>query len=86
MLVGAAALGPAEQALFDRAVFVFANPLAGEKGLGLLPVGYAMRAVAPLRVEGIGQRDFGRVAAVPAILGQARLLASGLFGEGRDVS
>ena len=57
--------------LLDQPVFTLAYPLAGQKGLGLLPVGDEMRSVAPFRVQCIGLGYFGRISAVPAILGQS---------------
>jgi hypothetical protein len=64
--------------LLDQAVLQFAVPLAGEEGLGLFTAAAELGTVAPMGIEG-GECDLGRVAAVPAVLGQADFL-DGAFG------
>src|SRR3546814_4282522 len=64
--------------LLDQAVVHFALPFALQQGLdGRAPFD-EFGPVAPAAVRRIGERDFRRVAAVPGIFGQPRLLGGGL--------
>src|SRR3546814_3271209 len=67
--------------LLDQAVVHFALPFALQQGLdGRAPVD-EFGPVAPAAVRRIGERDFRRVAAVPGIFGQPRLLGGGRSEE-----
>jgi len=68
--------------LFDEAVAGFACPLAREEGDDLVAAVDELGAVAPAAVDGIGERDFLRVASVPCVFGFADLFASGFESEG----
>jgi len=59
-------------------------PFAGQECLDLgTPTG-ELGAVAPNRIRGIGECNVGRVAAVPAIFGQADLFDGTFAGKGRQ--
>src|SRR5471032_70045 len=58
---GDAVVGEGPQ-LFDQAVIQLFLPFAGKKSLGLFAVGGELGAVTPFSVQGVGQRDFFRVA------------------------
>ncbi|MNH24001.1 hypothetical protein D3C79_839150 [compost metagenome] len=58
----------------DQPVLTLLGPLTGEEGLGFSAVVGELGAVAPFGVQRIGEGNFFRVAAVPAIFGQADLL------------
>src|SRR3546814_4024018 len=67
-----------------QAVVHFALPFALQQGLdGRAPFD-EFGPVAPAAVRRIGERDFRRVAAVPGIFGQPRLLGGGLGIERRQ--
>src|SRR5882757_1653916 len=69
--------------LLDQPIFQLANPLASEECLdGLAPTN-ELGAIAPNAINQIGKRYFGRIARVPGILGEARLLRGRLCGERR---
>ncbi|MNJ69964.1 hypothetical protein D3C77_663740 [compost metagenome] len=59
-------------------------PFTGQERLDLGTTTGELDAVTPDGVDGIGKRDLGRVAAVPAILGQANLFDGAFAGEGRQ--
>ena len=68
--------------LLDQAIIELAVPFARQESLSLGTVGREFGAIAPARVDRIGERDLGGIAAVPAIFGKANLLDGGLFIEG----
>ncbi|MNF63320.1 hypothetical protein D3C84_450190 [compost metagenome] len=67
--------------LLDQPVVMLLGPLAGEEGLGFGAVVSKLGAVAPLGIQGVRQGHFLRVAAVPAIFGQANFQDGGFTGE-----
>ncbi len=69
--------------LFNQAVIQLFFPFPRQKRLGFLAVGGELSAVAPLGVQRVGQRDFCRVAAVPAVFGQSDFFDRAFASEGR---
>src|SRR5665213_1293852 len=69
--------------LLDQAIVQLAVPFAHQERLDGVAALDEFRPVAPAAVERVGGRDAGRLAAVPRILGAARLLRGGRGGEGR---
>ena len=69
--------------LFNQAVIQLFFPFPRQIRLGFLAVGGDLRAVAPLGIQRIGQRDFCRVAAVPAVFGQSDFFDGAFVSEGR---
>src|SRR3954454_23694540 len=63
--------------LLDQPVVELLGPFAGQERLDLIAALDEFGAVAPAAVDRIGLRDPGRVAAVPGVLGPARLLRGG---------
>src|SRR4029077_20599772 len=59
-------------------------PLARQERLDGGAALQKLRTIEPAAVRRVGQRDAGRVAAVPGVFGAARLLCGGLGGEGRQ--
>lgn len=57
-------------------------PLAGQKRLDLGTATGELDAITPDRVGGVGERDLGWVAAIPAIFGKANLFDGTFLGEG----
>jgi hypothetical protein len=68
--------------LLDQPIVQLAIPFAREKCLDGLAATNELGAVAPDAVQRIGKRDFGRIATVPGILGEARLARGGLAVKG----
>jgi hypothetical protein len=68
----------------DQPVIQLPLPFAGQKFDDRLPAAEELGAVPPAAVLRIGQRDALRIAAVPGILGEARLFGGGSDGEGRQ--
>ena len=67
----------------DEAIVELAIPFACEKRFNLLAAVNELGAVPPDAIDGIGEGDAGRIASVPGIFGETRLLR-GRFGcEGR---
>jgi hypothetical protein len=69
--------------LFDQPILQLANPLAYKERLDGLAATNELDAVAPDAVQRIGKRYFGRIAPVPGIFGEARLLRGRFCGERR---
>src|SRR5712671_5008218 len=69
--------------LLDQPILQLANPLAYEECLDGLTATNELGAIAPDAIHRIGTRYFGRIARVPAILGEARLLRGRFCGERR---
>lgn len=69
--------------LLDQPVVELKVPFARQEGLGLGAAGDKLGAIAPARVERIGLRHLGCIAAVPAIFGETDLLYGTLLIEGR---
>src|SRR5271166_343054 len=69
--------------LLDQAVVELTVPLARQERLYGLTALEKFRAVAPAAVARVGDRDAGRIARIPCVLGEADFLCSGLGGEGR---
>src|SRR5882672_9640774 len=67
----------------DQAVLQFTTPLAYKECLNGLAPANELGAVAPDASQRIGKRYFGRIARVPGILRQARLLRGRFCGERR---
>src|SRR5262249_32503473 len=65
----------------DQPIIKLAIPFARKKRLDLRPAVNELGAIAPDAVDGIGQRDTRRIARVPGIFGEARLLRGGLGCE-----
>ena len=68
----------------DQAVIELLGPFTRQETDDLLAAGDEFGAFAPRAVRGIGQRHANRIAAVPAIIGGAHLLAGGFGGERRQ--
>src|SRR5262245_56235468 len=72
--------------LLDKAVVEFAGPFALKERNDFFAPLKKLGAVAPDAGKRVGERDFFRIARVPGILGQARLLGGGFSvkrGKGR---
>src|SRR4029077_16668344 len=69
--------------LFDQPILQLANPLAYKERLDGLAATNELDAVAPDAVQRIGKSYFGRIARVPGIFGEARLLRGRFCGERR---
>lgn len=67
--------------LLDQAVLQFLIPLAGQEGFGFGTVCNEFNAVAPPRVQGIGESDFRGIAGIPAIFRKADLFDGALLRE-----
>src|SRR6478735_5168599 len=67
----------------DQPVVEFAVPLAGQERDDLVAALDEFRAVPPVAVDGVSQRDLRGVAGIPAVLGQPDLLDRGFTGERR---
>lgn len=86
MLIGIAHLDPVvakRPKLLDQAIVQLLVPTAGQKHQDFLATRREFRPVAPLAVQRIGQRNFGRVAVVPAVFGQTHFLAYSFFVKRR---
>src|SRR5882757_6105589 len=70
--------------LLDQSILQLANPLAYEERLNSLAAANELGAVAPDAIHRIGKRYFGRIARVPGILGEARLLRGAFRCKGRQ--
>ena len=70
--------------LLDQPILQLANPLAYEECLDGLAATNELGAVAPDAIRRIGKRYFGRIARVPGILGEARLLRGAFGCKGRQ--
>lgn len=70
--------------LLDQAVVKLLGPLALQQGLRLSAALRELCPVAPDRVRAVGEHDACRVAAVPAVFGQADLLDGRVAGEWRQ--
>src|ERR1700676_2183188 len=68
----------------DQPVIELAIPLSRQKGFDRLASLQEFGAVAPTTVGGVGERNARRIARVPGILGQTRLLGRGFGGERRE--
>src|SRR5512143_280763 len=66
----------------DQAIVELAAPFAGQEGFDRLATLKKLRTVSPATVGRIGERNPSRISRIPRILGQARLLCSGVGGEG----
>src|SRR5262245_45810007 len=67
----------------DQAIIELAVPLARQEGNDLIAAAQELRAVPPVAVLGIGERDGLRLPRVPGVLCRRQLLDRGLSGEGR---
>src|SRR5580704_16190594 len=65
----------------DEPIIEFATPFAGEEGFNRLAAADEFGAIPPDAVDGVSERDAGRITGVPGILGEARLLRGGLRRE-----
>src|SRR5882757_7727061 len=70
--------------LLDQSILQLANPLACEECLDRLAATNELGAVAPDAIPRIGKRYLGRIARVPGILGEARLLRGAFGRKGRQ--
>src|SRR5581483_6524009 len=70
--------------LLDQPVVQLPRPFALEKRLDLCAPVDELGTVAPPAVGRVGEGDFGRVTAVPGVLGEADLLDRARFSEGRQ--
>ena len=52
----------------DQPVIKLSRPFAGEKGLYGFAAGEELSPISPLAVRGVGKRDLGGIARIPAIL------------------
>src|ERR1700730_6130141 len=68
--------------LLDQPIVQLTIPFAREKRLDVLAATNEFCAVTAGAVQRIARRDFGRIASVPGILGEARLLRGGLGCKG----
>src|ERR1700732_2675864 len=68
----------------DQPILQLANPLACEEFLDGLAATNELGSVAPDAVHRIGKRYLGRIARVPGILGEARLLRGAFGCKGRQ--
>src|SRR5271165_3835861 len=68
----------------DEPIVEFTLPLAGEEADDGLAALHELSAITPIAIHCVGERDFFRVAAIPAIFGQANLFDRGFQGEGRQ--
>src|SRR5712691_401983 len=62
--------------LLDQPILQLANPLARQESLDGLAATNELGTVAPDAIQRIGKRYVGRIARVPSILSEARLLRS----------
>src|SRR6266576_3168181 len=69
---------------FDQAVIELALPFARQKRLDGGAALQKLRAITPAAVGRVRQRDAGRIACIPGVFGETRLLRGGLAGEGRQ--
>src|SRR5262249_29661771 len=69
--------------LFDQSIVELALPLAGQESLDGGPASQEFGSVSPSTVLCVGERDAGRVAAVPGVFGEPRLLCGGFGGKRR---
>src|SRR6202012_4343424 len=67
----------------DQAGFLFFLPLSGQERDDVVATIDEFGAVTPLAVDGVSESDLGRVATVPAVLGQTDFLHGGFMGERR---
>src|SRR5580704_2544140 len=67
--------------LLDEPLIQFATPFAGEEGFNRLAAADEFGAIPPDAVDGVSERDAGRITGVPGILGEARFLRGGLCRE-----
>src|SRR5258708_7312759 len=65
----------------DQPVVELAIPLSRQESFDRLASPEEFGAVAPTTVGSVGERDARRIARVPGILGQTRLLGGGFDGE-----
>src|SRR6266852_3268858 len=70
--------------LLDQPIVQLTIPFAREKCLDRLVATNELGAVAPEAIHRIGKRYFGRIARVPGILGEARLLRGAFGCKGRQ--
>src|SRR5947209_11624602 len=70
--------------LLDQPIVQLTIPFAREKCLDRLAATNELGAVAPEAIHRIGKRYFGRIARVPGILGEARLLRGAFGCKGRQ--
>jgi glutathione synthase/RimK-type ligase-like ATP-grasp enzyme len=69
--------------LFNQTIIQLFFPFPRQERLRFLPVGGEFCTVAPLGIQRIGQRNFRRIAAVPAIFCQPDFFNSAFTCEGR---
>jgi len=62
----------------NQPIVELAIPFAREKRLDFLAAAHELGAIAPDAVDRISEGDAGRIARVPGILGEPRLLRGGL--------
>ena len=67
----------------DEAIVGFALPFSGEKLDDLFAAMEELITVSPAAIDGVGERDLLRVAAIPGVLCLAYFLDSRFVGEGR---
>jgi hypothetical protein len=66
---------------FDESVVELFLPLPVEECLSFSTAICELRAVAPLRVERVGQGNLGRIASVPTIFGKSDFLDGSFLGK-----
>src|ERR1700682_1093395 len=69
---------------FNQPVVQFADPFSRQKCFNRLASPQEFGTVSPPAIGGICERDAGRIARIPGILGQPRLLGGGFVGERRQ--
>src|SRR5580704_3978379 len=65
----------------DEPIIEFATPFAREERFNRLAAANEFGAIPPDAVDGVSERDAGRIAGVPGILGEARFLRGALCRE-----
>src|SRR5258708_20873515 len=68
----------------NQPVVQFADPFSCQKCFNRLASLQAFGTVSPPAIGGICERDAGRIARIPGILGKPRLLGGGFVGERRQ--
>src|SRR3954465_11936302 len=69
---------------FDEPVVQLSGPFAREKFDDLLSPDRKFGAISPLRVDGVSERDFSRIARIPGVLCQTDLLGRSLASKRRE--
>ena len=70
--------------LFDEPVLELFSLLAPEKPHDVLSSIHELRAIAPARIEGVGERDSFRISGIPTVFGQAYFLDGSLTRKWRE--